>query len=273
MTADDKPIEAKDIEEYVNTQDDFGLELRVLRACKEREFVVSHGGTYEDRVTGKTRQYDLRVSGESQNRSVQMPVECKSLKESHPLVVLRVPRTTSESYWEIVLHHDIDALRGTCRSLHVNSPGDFCKAGEPVGKAMRQIGRKNGVLTGGRDAEVFDPWSQALSSAYDLIASAVSGRLDRPWFCSIVMPTLVISNSMLWTVDYDANGVPSAPKQVNECTYYIGKQYEIPHPKYGTVRHTISHLHVFTFDGFVKQLGRLYSNSKYWDLLFPEGSL
>jgi hypothetical protein len=272
MTADDTPIKAEDIEEYINTQDDFGLELRAFRACKERGFEVSHGGTYEDPVTKKTRQYDLRVSGENQKRSVQMPVECKNLKESHPLVVLRAPRTVNESYLEIVIHHDLDGLRSTSRSVRVNNR-DLYKPGEPVGKAMRQIGRQNGALTGGRDSEVFDRWSQALSSAYDLVASAVSGRPDRPWFCSITMPALVVSNRTLWTVDYDGNGVPSAPMQVNECAFYIGKRYDVAHSRYGTVAHTITHLHIFTFDGFMKQLGRLSSNPKYWDLLFPEGSL
>ena len=76
MTYDDALIGAKDIEEYVNSQDDFGLELRVFRACKDRSFEVLHGGTYEDPVTKKTRQYDLRVFGERAPRRMKRIREC-----------------------------------------------------------------------------------------------------------------------------------------------------------------------------------------------------
>src|ERR1043166_3903146 len=100
---DDKPITAQDIKTYVESQDDFGLELRVFRACKETGFDASHGGTYEDPVTKKTRQFDVRASIQlAKLAKVQLAVECKSLQEFYPLVVSQIPRTENESFHELV---------------------------------------------------------------------------------------------------------------------------------------------------------------------------
>jgi hypothetical protein len=61
----DTPITVTDINDYLCTQDDFDLELHVHRTAAQIGLTVSHGGTYEDPVTKKHRQYDVRVRGDN----------------------------------------------------------------------------------------------------------------------------------------------------------------------------------------------------------------
>jgi hypothetical protein len=56
-----KEITQADIAEYLVTQSDFDLELFVDRSLQERGITTSHGGSYFDSVTGKSRQYDVRA--------------------------------------------------------------------------------------------------------------------------------------------------------------------------------------------------------------------
>ena len=125
-----------------------------------------------------------------------MPVECKSLKPSFPLVVLQIPRTDKEDYIEIVVHRELFSSNSyTVRNARVG--GSSYQYGSPVGKAMTQVGRSNGNLTGGRDTEVFDRWSQAVSSAHDLILCAVTDRRKKQFCHTVILPTLVVSNGAL----------------------------------------------------------------------------
>jgi hypothetical protein len=55
------PITEKDLDEYLNSESDFAFEMSVLSLLRQMHFTCSHSGTYEDPVTGKIRQYDLRA--------------------------------------------------------------------------------------------------------------------------------------------------------------------------------------------------------------------
>jgi len=46
-------LSADHIKEYLNTQDDFDLDLSVYRTLIERGVPAQHGGTYIDSVTGR----------------------------------------------------------------------------------------------------------------------------------------------------------------------------------------------------------------------------
>ena len=87
----DQPITSAEIEKYLNSQDDFALEMQVYSLASSLEYQVSHGGTYEDPITKKPRQYDIRAFVERNERRVDLAIECKSLKQSYPLVVSRIP--------------------------------------------------------------------------------------------------------------------------------------------------------------------------------------
>src|SRR4051812_45222497 len=82
----DKEITAEDLGEYLNTQDDFDLELWVYRNAKERGLVASHGGTYDDPITQKPRQYDVRAESSVDHHGIALAIECKSLTTSYPLL-------------------------------------------------------------------------------------------------------------------------------------------------------------------------------------------
>lgn len=265
---DTKAITAKDISECLLAEDDFSLELQVFRACKERGFTASHSGTYEDPVTKKTRQYDIRASKELRyvngvdNMRVQLAVECKNLRPYFPLVVQRVPRGSNESYHDIVVCAAPNL--GSVRIIHHDG---LYQANQLVGKATAQVGRlASGDFTTG-DAEVFDKWSQAVSSARELIVE--SARPGNKQFCwTVIIPILVIADGTLWTVDYSHDGTPSEPKQAKECTIYIDKKDYFHLPGLLPFSCRLTHLHIFTFSEFISFLDTMGS-AQYLEKLFP----
>src|SRR2546430_8215254 len=99
----DKPIVAADISEYLKSDDDFAFELEVLRSCQVGGFDVQHGGAYQDPVTGKDRQFDIRLMARKDRRVVKLAIECKNLKPNFPLVVSRIPRVSEESFHDVVI--------------------------------------------------------------------------------------------------------------------------------------------------------------------------
>lgn len=89
----DEPLTASDLESFAATQDDFGLELYVYSQARTHNYEATHGGSYTDRVTGKTRQYDIRVViYVTPQLRLCLAIECKCLRSSTPLLVSRIPR-------------------------------------------------------------------------------------------------------------------------------------------------------------------------------------
>lgn len=84
------PIGSTDISEFLATQDDFALELFVYHEAQNLGLDVSHGGTYEDPLTHKSRQYDLRASRICGDNRIDLAIECKSLRQSFPLLISRM---------------------------------------------------------------------------------------------------------------------------------------------------------------------------------------
>src|SRR6478672_8217493 len=76
-------ITIADLVEFIEDQSDFGFEIQVLNALVNEQFECEHGGTYEDRATGKSRQFDIRAKnlfGRARFRNrVRLAVECKNL--------------------------------------------------------------------------------------------------------------------------------------------------------------------------------------------------
>src|SRR5690349_9040499 len=99
-------IDATHIESYLNANSDFAFELSVLRALRRQGLRCRHGGTYDDPVTGKTRQFDIYAESRRTDRPDLMrfafAVETKNLRRSFPLVIHRLPREISESYLELM---------------------------------------------------------------------------------------------------------------------------------------------------------------------------
>ena len=99
---DNAPITKEDLLSYLTTADDFQFEIDVFRSCLEKDRFAEHGGTYQDPLTGKDRQFDIRMKITKGPCILRLAVECKNLKPNYPLLVSRVPRRREESYHQAV---------------------------------------------------------------------------------------------------------------------------------------------------------------------------
>lgn len=275
----DAAITAPDIKEYLGTQDDFDLELFVYRTAKQLGLVASHGGTYEDPVTKKHRQYDVRASAERNQQRIDLAVECKALRPSFPLVVSCVPRAGDECFHHLILSRTRRPEPGEVYSaielaqpatLAIQGRYSVYHQGDSVGKSTTQIGRNDkGDFVAG-DGDVFDKWSQALASADDLIAQASDAheRHSTPMFLTAVIPVLVVSDGTLWIADYsDVGELQRDPWQVNELTLFVGRAYS---SAFGDP-FVLSHLHICTRTGISQFLSALVNHrADVWDRLFPK---
>jgi hypothetical protein len=266
----DGPITAKDLAEYLETQDDFALELHIYSQAKALGYNVAHGGTYIDPVTKKARQFDVRASFssiEGKPQRIDLAIECKCLKPSFPLLLTRIPRSETESFHQVIWSHKRNTSLPVYSSKDYTTPAflkgtrSFYKPGQYVGKSTSQVGRtEKGDVTSG-DAEVFEKWSQALASAHGLVAAA--GRANElkkqdNYFCC-VLPILVVSDNTLWAADYSEDGVLQAgPVSVDEATIFVGHEYDIG------IKCMLSHLHVYTKRGIDSFLANLAQETNLW---------
>lgn len=275
-----QPISGADIAEYLSKHDDFALELRCAKALKERQWSFMHGGSYEDPVTKKTRQFDVRASKQIGKTQISLAVECKALRVSYPLVVSRHPRTKDESFHEVILCHAPEknlvhvGVPRTTRNVRLSYQTTIYDYSTPVGKATVQIGRKdNGEIVSG-DAETFEKWSQALASLSDMIMG--STELDKkseaqPMSLHVALPILIVSDATLWAVDYSSSTLePSTPKAIDETTVYVGKEYWQSLP---SCSYTVSHLHIYTEKGFSEFLDGLSGMGRSWSPWFPSEAI
>lgn len=262
---DPNPINKNDLMEYLSSTDDFRFEIDVFRSCVQCDRSAEHGGTYQDPVTGKDRQFDIRMKLVRGNCVLRLAVECKNLKPNYPLLVSRVPRRREEAYHE--------AIRVGTHALfsYTFPPADtIYNKSELVGKSTTQVGRTpNNEITSG-DADVYDKWSQALASSLDLLCSAAhepEGR-ESEFVTTVVLPVLVVADNTLWVVDYSLTGeLTEAPRQMTECTIYIGKKFSFSTSRH-PLEHRLSHLHVFTKQGFDAFL-QWIAQEDNWEEFFP----
>jgi hypothetical protein len=252
-----------DLIEYLNKYSDFAFEVKVLNSLVASGFHCEHGGTYDDPATSKPREFDIRATKTFYNRLfLRLAVECKNLKENCPLLVSCLPRRRDEAFYEVVYSVDpatdpIDESKGTIpamlsisQTLRLNGFQTMYRADEPVGKSCDQIGRlQNGDLSGS-DADIYDKWAQALSSAHDLTWLACNDGRDRASdpALSTVFPIVVVPDGRLWVTHFDKDGNRvQDPKQVERCPYFIGRPYF--HRGLISGQMTLSHLEFVTYSG------------------------
>ena len=270
------PITADELDLHFGNQDDFALELHVYARALSHGFKASHGGTYEDPLTAKPRQYDVRIWVHREVWTVCLAVECKSLRPSVPLVISRVPRTESENFQYFVWSRFEYAPEGDTSRTPPRSRGDgvfsfgkkcLYRVGEPVGKSTAQVQRTDqGALRGAGDAEIYDKWTQALGSAADLVSEARYGHMTYGGETRIamVLPVLIVADATLWAIDYAHDGSRQKPKLIDEATLFVDRKYE---GKSGLREFSLSHLHIYTRSGFDKFLRALKTES-IWKKMF-----
>ena len=273
-------VTAEDLEAYVETISDFAFEQRVFARLVELRFEAKHNGTYSDPVTGKPREFDIRATMSLTDRIHQktkfqifLAVECKNIGKNSPLLVATVPRGETESFHEFFLVQKVgDGVKDpTCKRTRVER--QLYGARKPVGKDCHQVGRlqSNGELSGD-DRELYDKWSQAISSAHDLADDATrhnDKELNMYDQATAVFPVVVVPDSTLWTVAYDGKGkITASPKQVDHVEYFVGAEVV----RNGVRVMQISHLHFCTLSGIDLMLDNL-STDHPTDSLFPSGYL
>lgn len=151
----------------------------------------------------------------------------------------------------------------------------FYPPGEFVGKNLVQITSKCGGLERLPDADIYERWSQALSSAVDLARWACSSakELAVADAFTAILPVVVVPDDRLWKVFYDDNGNISAdPSHANECDLYVGREIEVG-PPVPPQTFTFSHVHFFTLTGFASFLSKMAINPYPWDKLFAQKSV
>lgn len=276
-------ITPADIQAALLQGDDFGFEMRVGGALAEvagaapcgdpwhTTFVERplHGGTYTDPITGKPRQFDYRcrvinhspsLPAEEIGRAALLAIECKNLFADAPLVVSGTDRTRDEAYYCFVEAADgRDHVRTVRQSAVLYQEGSF------VGKNLVRLKpNKNGKLEGEPNSDVYDKWSQAVSSSSDLVLDCIdlTTCFHRQRFIALVLAVVVVPDGTLWRVHYDkAGGIQRAPASVDECEYFIGRTMS---PDF-----KLSHLHFVTVTGLKALIERFWKRRGTWQGLLP----
>jgi hypothetical protein len=266
----DNPIGVADLQEYLRGHDDFALELELFQHALQLGIAAEHGGTYVDPVTGKPRQFDLRLQVKAGEHQFLLAVECKNIGRNNPLLISRIPRERDEAFHHVLHSRALQpteavpgAVQEHARIQKFSNRSSLYPADQPVGKATAQVGRAlNGDLTGA-DSESYDKWNQALSSAHDLIDRALHGdeQTNTPARMSVVIPVLVLGDKTLWTVDYTATGsLVGQPVLTEESELYVNREYSVG----ANTRYRISHLHIYTRTRFRSFLDELANSNKYF---------
>lgn len=257
------PIGEADFVEYLETTSDFAFELRCLQKMGAMGFECQHGGPYIDRVTGKTRQFDIRGHQQESQLSLYCAVECKNLNPSFPLLVMCAPRTEEESFHNVVIAKHNKMLQQNSRGeayfvqeIYLEDDESDYETGQPVGKSCSQIGRDTNDQITANDAEVFEKWSQALASAHELTRLATEGSALTP-ILAFVLPILVLPDGTLWQTDFNTNGdIVKPPFQTNRCSVFVNAYYE--------TGFTASHLEIVTLSGLSALLAPMLRQGNKW---------
>lgn len=277
-------ITSADLIDFLNDQSDFSFEIQTLRALIDCGFSCEHGGTYDDSTTNRPREFDIRATRVFGKRFLRLAVECKNLRPNFPLLISCLPRRDDESFHEIVYSvnpetnpieepdgpYSIAMLPSSCNVRLVSSHTVY-KSGDPVGKSCDQVGRTpKGEITSG-DSSVYEKWAQALSSADDLTYRACSDGNERTGdvALSLVFRLLVVPNDRLWQTEYDVNGNRTRDsKQVDRCSYFVGRQYYHQSPSGGD-KLMLSHIEILTSDGLLQFVDDLCGDDDKIDEAFP----
>ena len=238
-----------------NNDQDFTFELKVLQMINsfknKLNIETTFGGFYIDPVTKKTRQFDIRVEINLLINRIKLAIECKNLRKYYPLLIYLLKRKRNECY-----HNMINIGPGIFEIIENKQPYTYYKEGKIVGKKLTQVGKSINEFISS-DSDIFEKWSQSISSAYDLINIPFKENK------TFVIPILVVPDNTLWGAIYEDDGkLIDKPKKLDDCEYFIGKDYEIDPLGY----YSISHLHIYTLTG----LNNFLSKFKNSDNLITE---
>lgn len=257
----DKPINKEDILEYLKESSDFAFEISVLRKLVSLGFSCEHAGTYEDPITKKTREFDIRarkllIDEPDFKVNVSLSVECKNLRDNFPLVIHCMPRKKTECYLDLIWASEpanyIPPYEKAMRvPLEVNeAPYEYRMA---VGKSCDQVGRRASQAAEiiGNDSDVFEKISQAINASYDLISESHYAADKGIDVVSLVIPVFVVPDDRLWTVWYKKTGeIEREPTNEINVEYYLDKSWLVGSSSNELQRrYYLSHLEIIQVQG------------------------
>lgn len=254
------PIQQDDLTEFLASYSDFSFELSVLKMLRENGIECEHGGLYEDSITGKSREFDIRAIKSIENYRVRLAIECKNVRDNFPVLISCIPRHEEESYHQVALVSEprlegqfSNYLGTKSRVKTISMRGEYSiyKPGDFVGKSIVQVGS---ILDGNivaHDSELFDRLSQCLSSANDLVSRIYwdGEEEENKLYKSSIFPIVAIPNGRLWVVEYDYDGNKiSDPYQTDQCSCFVGRRYEMGSKITGKSI-WLSHVEIMTYEG------------------------
>lgn len=269
------PLTASDIANFLDNESDFGFELSILKLLGGLGIMCQHGGTYDDPVTQKKRQFDLRaVIEKGPGVRIRLAIECKNLDSSYPLVVQCMARRAEESFHELIYskaekhRQGHDGIFNQTESIPLSLTHSFYARNESVGKACQQVGKTDKGELAGSNSEIYDKWSQAISSSHGLLDMVLDDGLACSMGCMVsIIPALVVPDGTLWVVSYDETGRrDSDPTQADRIPYFLDAEIK-PSNKMQSDSITLSHLELVTVTGLQNLINQL-KNDDPSDTLF-----
>lgn len=246
--------------------------MQVRELFASRRLRYRHGGTYDDPIEGKPRQFDLTADLNLADAYVpvrlRLAIECKCLSEYAPMLIYRSPRSVYEAGHCVIARTrgDRAAIEGYLEN-HASIPrlssqsGPFPEAcvldlapsrcmypsGEFVGKSAECISKDGGGKLRGGDKEIYPRWTQALQSASAMLPDVVTGFFgDKKFVVNWIIPILVVPDERLYVVDFDDSGAQTGPpSQVEQTSFFVDYKpatIDLPQPEF-----RFGHLEIMTF--------------------------
>ncbi len=242
---------------------------------------VQHGWTYVDPLELKPRQFDLRFKriDPELTFAYQLAVECKNLDPRAPLIISGTSRTAEESFHQLVVSKATPYQQFGATQINrewfvrnVDSNATYYKPGSFVGKSILRLkpDKKEEKLekASGPEHDVHARWSQALASAYELCASAISfGHKkagDNIW--TLTLPIVVVPDGSLWKASYDSGGRCTDPEPADDIAYQVNYLVDIT-TTLQSAKITLSNMHFMTAKGlfaFLKSIENGAAHRKWF---------
>jgi len=261
-----------DIRAVLLKENAYGHEMRVGHVIYGFTiFETEHGGTYDDDITGKPRQFDYRCHAvtmcpvTSQRRCLWLAIECKNIAPAVPLIVCGCKRRSGEAFHNIL---GFNAEKGTASTRQLVGKDSIYEVGGFVGKSLVRIQSDKKPMVCSGDGDVYDKWAQAVSSAvFQAEVANLAAQKGKDSVESAILPLLVVPDGTLWRVCYDGNGeITDDPVIVDECQISIRRtiklQYSRPKSSF-----LVSHVHIFTLSG-LKQFLNSFRGEAAWGKVF-----
>ena len=240
------PITPADLATFAANDSDFAFEMRILHLLRHLGFECQHSGTYEDPVTAKFRQFDIRANKHLGKVRLALAVECKNIRPHHPLLVSAVPRSEAESF-HVRIEFPADTHNVTSRCIFLSGGDSAYPIGESVGKKTDQVGRENtqDAELVGDDSATFEKLNQAVNSCRDLVR--YYGTTPHPPYLRVIVPVLVVPDGVLWQVDYTADGtMTKEPHVIPATTLFLGRGWDFDRGDRLQIPYVMSHLEIWT---------------------------